>query len=123
MDMKTVFTAVARVVLVGWGTWLAQHGIISATGVEQFASIGGSVVLILASAGWDVWTQYVQPVAIARLEVWKMKALDRADALKKAGVPVPPPPTVLRVDAATPSSVTPSIAAQAISEAVAAAPK
>ena len=122
MDMKSVLatalTAAARVALVGAGGWLAQHGIMQSSGTESFVSIGTSIVLVLASAGWDMWTQYVQPVMIARLEVWKMKALDRAAALKNAGMPVPPPPTVDRIDAVTPSSVTPAIAAMAIQQAV-----
>ncbi len=110
MDTKTVLLIMARGLLYSLGGVLAAHGTIQSSGVEQFVSAG----LVLGAAGLSVWDKWGRPILEAQLEVWKMKAEDLADALRAARVPVPPPPTAAKVDAATSKAVDLSVATAAI---------
>lgn len=114
MDMKTIFTVLIRAALVSIGGALASHGLIQASGVDQFVSIGISVVMLLGGIGWSFWDKYGRPILTAKLEAWKLQALANAAALRAANVPVPAPPSASRVNAVTPSEVTPAIAAKAV---------
>ena len=117
MDTKTILQVILRFILASFATVLAQHGIISATGTEQFVTIALSVVIALGTMAWSIWAKWGEPILAAQMEIWKLKAIARRDALVEAQVKVPPPPTAAQIEAATPKTVTLAVATKAVQSA------
>lgn len=79
------------------------HGLITSSNTEMFISAG----LFLVSLGWSSYMEYIRPILLAQLEVYKAKSLAQAAALRSAGVPQI---TVAQIAAQSPTMEAPTIA-------------
>lgn len=87
---KQMLLGLARHLLTIAGGALATHGIINASGVETFVSIG----ITLLGLGWSLWDKYGRDIVTAQLEVWKAKSKAQSEALKKNSVAEPSAATI-----------------------------
>jgi hypothetical protein len=76
------------------------HGYLRPDSAGAVVEIGAGAVSLAAAAGWQVWTDYVQPIIIDQLEILKAKSHAQAAKLKENGIK---PVTVTEIAAQSPT--------------------